>query len=546
MSANDSDSESTTCGCLQEEEEEEENKYEKQLALQNLKNFQSIQLLHQKFEECDEIGCLATLKDLNEKWCKIDQPQLTKILDRSVEDTAYNFLRSLSVQITPKKASLLLSPESGQNLRSRSIQYGLGLAMKFGKFNFRSNFFDDTAPSRGKPKTFGSRADKAFAEFHWSSAVALVDFEDDSPQRTVEQLQLILAFSKMDPQRKEFLTVMGRVILQAAGRRLRARNICLLGIDILSLILLVALAERIRRRQIPHLLILVCLALLSIFKLFDQCAEIIMCLKSFGFEVIRVYIRGWTSLLALAEVYTSIVMITMLICYRDSHSFEHSWFDLHPVLLMFVVIIRWIQFLLSLLVSKYFGSTILPAFEAAISKESLRFLTFLLLILCASAHGYWSLPFGGQRYFWEILIRMFRMEYVGDFDMQELEGVHDHMNLTTGEINNGDGTEWHDGVRVMFIGCSMMTTIIAMNVYIGVVSKTYDALKQNSQRLVHHFRAQMTLRQLLRWKIWRAACNLDPIGLFVWLIAGYGQLLCEGKSADLTKQDEGMWIVAPL
>jgi len=487
----------------------------------------------------------------------VDQPQLTRMLIKSVEDTAYNFLRSLSVKVTLEKAARW-SKTSLRELRSRSIQYDPKLEVKScpGDLDFRDfsleliKSFDSIAPSRCKPKLFDASGDKTFIDFHWSGAVKLVEFEDSTRQRAIEQLQLLSAFANMHPQSKEFVTVIGQLILQEAHYRLYSRALCMRSNEFASLVLLWVFSADVRQSIVPPLGVLVVLAVLSCVKLMDQFGEILMGFRAFGLKGIRVYFRVWTSFLVLTEVYTSIVMIAMLSCYpTHAYDFKYTWFDSNPVLIMFVVVLRYVQFLLSILVSGFFGSTILPAFQAAISKESLRFLSFLVLILFASAHGYWSLPIAGEDSFLEVLVRMFRMEYVGDFNMHELEGVSDVMNLTTGEINEGSSTEWHNGVRVMFVGCSMMTTIISLNVYIGVISNTYDELKENSQQLLQHFRSQINLRQLLRRKFWQLHYGCDPIILPLRIVQGCARCcrrwLCGNECAVSGRACRGMWIVAP-
>jgi len=268
-----------------------------------------------------------------------------------------------------------------------------------------------------------------------------------------------------------------------------------------------------------------------------------MGLIAFGLKGIRLYFRVWTSFLVLTEVYTSIVMITMLSCYpRNSYEFKYTWFNANPVLIMFVVVLRWTLLLISILESRFFGSTVLPAFQAAISKESLRFLTFLAVVLLATTHAYWSLPIANENSLWEVITRMFRMEYVGDFDVNELEGVESYADLTTGEINGGSATEWHNGVRVMLVGCCLMTTIISLNVYIAVISNTYDKLKESSPQLLQHFRSQILLRQLLRRKFWRLCHTCDPI-IVPAVINCAG--CCTRELSDDECAVKGMWIAVP-
>merc|ERR1712031_123275 len=98
-----------------------------------------------------------------------------------------------------------------------------------------------------------------------------------------------------------------------------------------------------------------------------------------------------------------------------------------------MVVCMWGQFMLGMLSWRPIGNTVLPAFWAMISAESLYFLSYTFMFVGMATHAYYALPLPDNwpmdeaehlNRFWVSFLRMYRMNVLGDFDFFELENVN--------------------------------------------------------------------------------------------------------------------------
>jgi len=215
---------------------------------------------------------------------------------------------------------------------------------------------------------------------------------------------------------------------------------------------------------------------------------------------------------------------------------------------MFLMILRWFGFLTPLLATEYFGESVLPAFQATVSSESLRFLAYMALVFTGSTHAYWTLPIGGSS-FLTTFVRLFRLEALADFDLLQLEGQNEFMNMTTGEIGVKGVSRWHSGVGVLFVGCAICVTIISMNVYIAILSQKYEGYRERCLQLFSHTRVQVMFPLYLRRKFWlwwgcdlTTAC-LRPLLLCMKYLSGFGHPAGH-YDGTIQSRKAGVWVCA--
>jgi hypothetical protein len=153
-----------------------------------------------------------------------------------------------------------------------------------------------------------------------------------------------------------------------------------------------------------------------------------------------------------------------------------------------------------------------------LSSESLKFMLFLFLVWGMSTHSYFVLPLVGDDEFdgnplKTSLIRMFRLTLLGDFDLWELEGVDPVVNLNSSTWGDSGGVEQvyepaegnplvHNCLRYFsMVGC-LVTAVVMMNMFIGVLSNAYERYSERKVEMFHHYKAKITLRCMLRRRFW--------------------------------------------
>merc|ERR1712232_1404017 len=108
------------------------------------------------------------------------------------------------------------------------------------------------------------------------------------------------------------------------------------------------------------------------------------------------------------------------------------------------------------------------------------------------------------------LTTMFRLDFSGDFDFGDMEGVNPTI---TGSITKKTLDQWtinsdfnnaepqpiySHGVIVLYMVCTVVINILFLNVYIGILSNQYDKYYEDRSSHFSQFRLDYTYRLLSR------------------------------------------------
>lgn len=183
---------------------------------------------------------------------------------------------------------------------------------------------------------------------------------------------------------------------------------------------------------------------------------------------------------------------------------------LHPVRYSLAIGLKWIHFIFELLNTQGLGHSVLPAVKAVTGTDAFAFMVFLMAVVFGTAQTYWALPIDKHiprpyRSVWaRVFFKVFRLELLGDFDIEDLEGenLQIHGNWTgghlSGQINEArESPLFHDAIMIIILFSSVVVTVLSMNVAIGVVSTAYSKNKANANQLYCHFQAGYVFKLLL-------------------------------------------------
>mmetsp|Transcript_70114 Transcript_70114/g.194997 ORF Transcript_70114/g.194997 Transcript_70114/m.194997 type:complete len:604 (-) Transcript_70114:174-1985(-) len=385
-----------------------------------------------------------------------------------------------------------------------------------------------TASMRAR-RTFGYRLRRllsyrctfrAQAGFHYCGAWRL--FTKD-PTAQAYMLKALV-----DADASVFKTVICRALVKAGWDDVK--NMIARGwiYDAVFILLLVLLAAKVRMHRYPEPVLLLLALFMACLKVVEKAIEAMMTCRMYGFTcaAIRKYCNSyWNLLFVFFDGYVCAFTFVMVYkTYTDAgfknrqHCDSDSCYLFrHPVLFSNACLFKWFELIVSLLATRGFGGSVLPTFLAVCSKESLCYLGFLSICVLATFHAYYSYPIeehlpGKQDTPFDLLLfaflKIFRLDILGDFDLWELEGVDDvvegSINTTSGLIDAGidegqRNRQFHRGIRELFFVCSVMITVMAMNVYIGLLGNIYTDLKAQEFENHARFRANKACRLML-WR----------------------------------------------
>jgi hypothetical protein len=244
-----------------------------------------------------------------------------------------------------------------------------------------------------------------------------------------------------------------------------------------------------------------------------------------------VYFTSANTFLFVIEVMSSLKVLWIFVIVTVTPANLYDRMFENPVGFALAVFGRCLHFTVELLGTKQAGETLLPAFDAVTTPDSIMYLLFLLLVIFAMTMSYWVLPIDDNIHLRDALLKMFRLGALGDFDMNDLEGANQV--IVEGEgvghnetmLEDPPETVLHTGLREMFICFSTLLTIMLTNVYIALLSGTYDEMKEHSKTGLTSFRARKVIPVLLRqrfrgrlpWGNWFGfAQKLDKVtGFFI-------------------------------
>jgi hypothetical protein len=265
------------------------------------------------------------------------------------------------------------------------------------------------------------------------------------------------------------------------------------------------------------MLIITLLTVFAIFTIFSKMVELYQSTRVYGLLVGPwVYFTIWNAFFFGCEVFNSLIVlipITAMIG-DDGKKTLYKFLFHHPVFFAMSIFARWIYLIFGCLSTDSFGHTVLPAFFAVTSKDSALFISFMVLIILGMTTSSWVLPSQDNTAFFDTLIKIFRLGALGDFDINDLEGVNqvivtelvDGKNVTMledPEAGTQDLADFHYGVRLLFAIFSVLCTIMIMNVYIGLLSGEYVRAKTDVKTALASFRLRIAIPVLLKNRFWR-------------------------------------------
>merc|ERR1712232_308524 len=96
---------------------------------------------------------------------------------------------------------------------------------------------------------------------------------------------------------------------------------------------------------------------------------------------------------------------------------------------------------------------------------------FLIVVFCpllGFTHLYYAM---GIRKFLDSFFMMYRLTFLADFDVWELEDVDPV--IIEGEMDEGPTTDFHHFIGILMVVGTFFITIVMMNILIGVLSESY-------------------------------------------------------------------------
>jgi len=149
---------------------------------------------------------------------------------------------------------------------------------------------------------------------------------------------------------------------------------------------------------------------------------------------------------------------------------------------------------------RMFGCHMVPIFYAIWSTQG--FIYVMVVVIVGISWFYYMLALGDDN-FRDAMSKTFRLAFLGDFDLWELEDLEPYWLIAGDNVilpQDPDPSQYHDIVRVGFFAVSIVVTVTLMNLFIGVLSNAYDVVEDQSETLLIQSRAQLVLeyQSLLR------------------------------------------------
>lgn len=156
----------------------------------------------------------------------------------------------------------------------------------------------------------------------------------------------------------------------------------------------------------------------------------------------------------------------------------------------------------------------MPVFHAVTHHDSTRFLAVSLVLILAFWNAYCTFQVDANEELraesphhmpFTELIHVFRIFFVADFDLGELEGedpsiteaIYNGSHIR-GNINNPNWNKHiHWGIQLFFVGTTIVSLVV-MNVYIGLLGNLYTDGKVHRHAIHQRFKARVTVRLLLQ------------------------------------------------
>ncbi|CAJ1351931.1 unnamed protein product [Effrenium voratum] len=330
--------------------------------------------------------------------------------------------------------------------------------------------------------------------------------------------------------------------MQQTGIQVRVEAI----VDFFFIILLIYLGHEVRHFKNPNLVPILLLTCLAIFTTAFNTIAVAAGIQLYsnrldGFlAAVSKHLTLWNMILCSTDIFSAYIIARFLYqlllnmqkhssfgaeCVMDENGEypDACYIFRHPNFFSMLVLFRWTHAGLAVLQMQRIGVRIVPVVHAVSRPASLFFMVFLCMVVLGSFHAYFVFPLPDNDAdsldgLLETFLKIFRLEILSDFDLNELEGLDPQIiaKMTgkggiTGSIEDEEGSHfYHRGIRGEFVILSVLVTVVAMNVYIGLLSELYEAAEQQSNQLFMHFTAEVRYRHLSRLALWeRVTCQRE-------------------------------------
>lgn len=326
-----------------------------------------------------------------------------------------------------------------------------------------------------------------------------------------------------------FTTVFACNLVLAAEMRVRPMFKFVIFKDALFIVLLAEVGYEVRNENVPGTLVVLLIfsltlidflrALLRVRFYFDVWCQYKLSIAKTTFSTLALlvvetmsiifvgcYIYGicwneWHSHRDQFQSLQSFVERRIEMWWRPHKTHEDSYFATHPNFLALLVLCRWTMFISSLQLIDMIGRNVVPLAHSVTRPASVVFMLFLTMSLFATFHAYFVFPLYRKTDLDSVLegfIDMFRLEMLSDFDLAELQHMHQNISGKVsgsqfeGGIEDSGNQQFHQGIRIGFVIISLSLSVVAMNTYIGLLGELYsEAVKKKNQIYNHYLAAVM-------------------------------------------------------
>jgi hypothetical protein len=200
--------------------------------------------------------------------------------------------------------------------------------------------------------------------------------------------------------------------------------------------------------------------------------------------------------------------------WSPSEQFDDCFTYEHPTWIAIFIFFKLQQVIQKSLCIRGIGESVIPAYNALFDKASTRVILFAFLLWANSFFTYYAIPVVLSRNWleniWLVGVNMYRLDFIGDFDLNSLEGLDPVVrlnNTSNGSIGKiSDATHfqpWHKAVGLLTIAFFFFMNIGLLNVYIGIVSELYHQNYLYRKEFFEKYRTVYIYKGLVMSRAWK-------------------------------------------
>jgi len=300
-------------------------------------------------------------------------------------------------------------------------------------------------------------------------------------------------------------------------------------VDVATLILMWRLVHAVHFQKRPDYWIFWGLFGAASYAMSKVLINICMSIYIFGKSGVYQMASAWNVVATFFDIYGFAITFTAVIeneiFYSTETEFSNTFCGKHEVLVFLLIATKWLYCLLQIMNLEKIGHNILPVWEAVKCEESYTFLGYLSLATAGMTMSYYAYA-SDEESLTTAFIRTFRLFWLADMDIYELDGVDGTMDLSAKAVNtmynrltngtwanqnftddqfeigtSGDGDlnkNDKNGMRFFMVMSVFLGTVMFMNVYIALLGNKYDDVKAEINERFTQFRLQCVKSMMLR------------------------------------------------